>query len=287
MKFLFLPLLLATLAATAAAAPLKVLIIDGQNNHAWRETTPELKAILEADGLASVEVATSPAKGQDLSGFTPNFAAYQVVVSNYNGELWSEKMRAEFEKYVSNGGGFVSVHAANNAFPEWLAYNQMIGVGGWGGRTEKNGPYLRLRAGQWTADPTAGRGGSHGAQHEFVVIARAADHPIMAGLPAQWRHTKDELYDRLRGPAENVTVLASAFSDPATKGSGEEEPLLLAIEFGRGRVFHTALGHSVEAIKCVGFATTLRRGTEWAATGAVTQKPPADFPTEAALSTRP
>ena len=109
----------------------------------------------------------------------------------------------------------------------------------------------------------------------------------MAGLPAKWMHTKDELYDHLRGPAQNVTVLASAMSDTATGGTGEDEPLLFALDYGKGRVFHTALGHALDAIKDVGFATTLRRGVEWAATGQVTQKVPADFPTEAKTSARP
>src|SRR4051812_34077888 len=86
----------------ATAAPLKVLLIDGQNNHAWQQTSPELKTILEENGLARVDVATSPAKGASVEAFEPNFAAYQVVVSNYNGALWSEKARSEFEKYVSN-----------------------------------------------------------------------------------------------------------------------------------------------------------------------------------------
>ncbi len=286
-KSLLTSLLLTALSATVCAAPLKVLIVDGQNNHAWAQTTPELKKILEENGFATVDVATSPAKGQDLSAFKPDFAAYQVVVSNYNGELWPDATRDAFEKYVSAGGGFVSVHAANNSFPEWKAYNEMIGLGGWGGRSEKSGPYLRLRDGKWTADTTPGRGGSHGAQHEFVVEVQAPQHPIMAGLPPKWKHSKDELYDRLRGPAQNVTVLASSFSDPATKGSGENEPLLFAIDYGKGRVFHTALGHGLEAIKDVGFAVTLQRGTEWAATGKVTQKVPANFPTEAAAVPRP
>jgi type 1 glutamine amidotransferase len=280
---------LATLAfaASAHAAPLKVLLIDGQNNHDWKTTSPVLKQILEEDGLATVDVATSPAKGEDMNGFVPNFAAYQVVVSNYNGALWSPAAQEAFEKYVSGGGGFVPVHAANNSFPEWKAYNEMIGVGGWGGRNEKSGPWLRLRDGKWTPDTAPGSGGHHGQQHEFLMVTRAPEHPITAGLPAKWMHTKDELYDRLRGPAQNVTVLASAFSDPATGGSGEDEPLLFALSYGKGRVFHTALGHALDAIKDVGFATTLRRGVEWAATGKVTQKVPADFPTETKTSSRP
>ena len=287
MKSLLIPLVMAALGLHSGAAPLKVLLIDGQNNHAWQQTTPELKKILEENGLATVEIATSPAKGQDLSGFKPDFAAYQVVVSNYNGALWAPETQDAFEKYVNGGGGFVSVHAADNSFPEWKAYNEMIGIGGWGGRSEKSGPLLRLRDGKWTDDTTAGSGGHHGQQHEFLMVTRAPEHPIMAGLPAKWLHEKDELYDHLRGPAQNVTVLASAYSDPAKGGSGEDEPLLMAISYGKGRVFHTALGHGLEAIKCVGFATTLQRGMEWAATGKVTQPAPANFPTETAALARP
>jgi len=269
------------------AAPIKALILDGQNNHDWKRTTPELKKILEDSGLFAVEVATSPAQGGDMSSFKPHFAAYRVIVSNYNGEPWSKETQAAFEKYVREGGGFVSVHAADNAFPGWKEYNEMIGVGGWGDRNEESGPYLRLRDGKWIQDSSAGRGGSHGAQHEFVMETRAPNHPIMRGLPAKWLHGKDELYDRLRGPARNVTVLASALATKETRGSGEHEPLLMTIPYGRGRVFHTALGHGMEAIKCVGFAVTLQRGTEWAATGQVTQKVPADFPTETKVQSRP
>jgi type 1 glutamine amidotransferase len=284
---LLLPLFASLFALYASAAPISVLIVDGQNNHDWKTITPMLRAILEEGGLCQVAVATSPEKGADLSGFAPNLAPYQVVISNYNGALWGDAMREAFEKYVSGGGGFVSVHAANNAFPEWKAYNEMIGLGGWGGRSEKSGPYLRMVGGKWTADLTPGKGGSHGKQHEFLITTRDAAHPIMAGLPAKWMHAKDELYDRLRGPAQNVTVLASAFSDPATGGTGLDEPMLMTINYGKGRVFHTALGHGPEAVKCAGFAVTLQRGTEWAATGKVTQKVPADFPSAEKVSARP
>lgn len=283
----FASLIFLTSVASLTAAPLKVLLIDGQNNHAWKQTTPELKAILEEGQLCAVDVSTAPAKGGDWAAWRPKFGDYQVVVSNYNGELWPDEVRDAFEKYVSSGGGFVPVHAADNSFPEWKAYNEMIGIGGWGGRNEKSGPYLRLRDGKWTADTKPGNGGSHGKQHEFLMTTRAPEHPVMAGLPAKWMHRQDELYDRLRGPAQNVTVLASAMSAKETNGSGEDEPLLLAIPFGKGRVFHTALGHGMEALKCQGFAVTLRRGTEWAATGKVTQPVPADFPTETAVKPRP
>jgi type 1 glutamine amidotransferase len=225
-----------------------------------------------------------------MKSFRPKFSDYQVVISNYNGEPWSDETKGDFESYVKNGGGFVSVHAADNAFPEWPAYNEMIGLGGWGDRNEKSGPYLRLREGAWKPDTSPGRGGSHGKQHDFLMITRAPEHPIMKGLPAKWMHAKDELYDRLRGPAKEITILASAFSAKEQAGSGEDEPLLMVRDYGKGRVFHTALGHNngpdLTAQRCVGFITTFQRGTEWAASGKVTQKIPADFPDDKMVKLR-
>ena len=288
MKNLFLAALLIAIcgARVTQAAPMKALIIDGQNNHDWKATTPVLKKILEDTGLFAVDVATAPAKAQDMDSFKPRISDYQVVVSNYNGEPWPKETQEAFVNYVKSGGGFVSVHAANNSFPEWKEYNEIIGLGGWGGRTEKSGPYVRYVEGKVVRDTSPGTGGSHGAQHAFPVEVRDPSHPITSGLPGQWMHGKDELYDRLRGPAENLTILATAYADPATKGSGQHEPMLMVITYGKGRVFHTTLGHSVEAMKCVGFITTLQRGCEWAATGKSTRKIPSDFPTAERVSSR-
>jgi type 1 glutamine amidotransferase len=272
------------------AATLRALIVDGQNNHDFRATTPHLKKVLEETGLFTVDVATSPGKGGDMTAFKPSFSDYRVIISNYNGEPWSQSTQEALVAFVRAGGGFVSVHAADNSFPKWKEYNEMIGLGGWEGRNEQSGPYLRLRDGQWIHDTSPGKGGSHGQQHEFVIDTRAPRHPIMAGLPAHWLHAKDELYDRLRGPAQNVTVLASAMSTKESRGSGEHEPLLMVIPFGQGRVFHTALGHNngpdITAQRCVGFITTFQRGVEWAATGKVTRKVPPDFPTADKVSLR-
>lgn len=270
---------LAAVPALVAAEPekIKALIVDGQNNHKWKETTPVLKSILESSGRFTVDVATSPAK--DTTGFRPKFADYGVVVLNYNGAAWPKETNADFVKYVEAGGGVSVVHAANNAFGDWAEYNLIIGVGGWGGRTEKSGPLIRLKDGKVVFDDTPGRGGSHGKQHEFVVETVAPDHPITKDLPAKWLHTRDELYDRLRGPAKNVTLLAVAYSDKATGGTGEKEPMIFTVEYGKGRVFHTPMGHDVTSLNCVGFATVLERGTEWAATGKVTLPVRKDFPT--------
>ena len=277
-----------TATQSAVAAPkYEALIVDGQSNHKiWPQTTQMIKSYLEATGLFSVAVATTPPEGSDLSGYRPEFSKYDVVVSNYNGAPWGADAKADFEKYVRDGGAYVSVHSANNAFPEWPAYNEMIGVGGWGDRNEKWGPYIRLRDGKFVHDNTPGVGGSHGIRHEFALDIREPDHPITRGLPVKWMHSNDELYDRLRGPAKNVTVLATAFSTKETEGTDEHEPLLMAITYGKGRIFHTALGHAIVSQQCVGFITTLQRGAEWAVTGDVTQAVLKDFPTATQVSVR-
>ena len=276
--------------ARALAAPIHALIIDGQNNHDWKSTTPVLRKILEQTGLFQVDVITTPPAGGDFSGFHPDFSHYQVVISNYNdfpnGTVWPGDVQAAFESYVKNGGGFVSYHAADNAFPKWAAYNLMTGLGGWMGRDEKSGPFWYFRGGKLVSDPSPGSAGSHGARLPFQVTMRDLTHPVSKGLPPVWMHAGDELYSRMRGPGQNMTVLGTAYSDPANQGSGHDEPLLLALTYGKGRIFHTMLGHDVAAMECVGFITTFARGAEWAATGKVTQKVPDDFPGPDATSTR-
>ena len=234
--------------------------------------------MLQETGRFKVTVARTEPKGTDPN-FHPAFSDYNVVISNYNGDDWPEETKKSFEEFVSSGGGFVVVHAADNAFPNWPAYNRMIGLGGWGGRNEASGPWIYFdQAGKSVRDDSAGRGGSHGQQHEFTIEKRAAEHPIMTALPEKWLHAKDELYDSLRGPAENIEVLATAFSDPATGGTGRHEPVVMAIQFGEGRVFHTTLGHADYSMECADFVTLLQRGTEWAATGKVTLLAPQSHP---------
>ncbi len=260
------------------ADKISALIIDGQNNHDWKLTTPYLQAILECSGVFTVEVLTSPPSGEGLSGFKPDFENFGVVVMNYNGDPWPASTMAAFEKYVKNGGGLAIYHAADNSFPEWKEYNRMIGLGGWGERDEKDGPYLRWEDGKVVTDDSPGKAGSHGKRHEFIVDNRKPDHPILKGTNPRWKHTLDELYDSLRGPAENITLLATAYSDPETGGTGKHEPILFTVDYGKGRVFHTVLGHDDVSCSGVGFMTTFARGTEWAATGEATIPVPPDFP---------
>ena len=124
---------------------IKVLIIDGQNNHsAWPKTSLMMKGQLEETGLFEVTiertkftwkgaenssylVKAGAGRTEDLKEpksdpeFNPDFAAYDVVVSNFgwNAAPWPVETMKKFEHFVHSGGGFVSVHAADNSFPEW------------------------------------------------------------------------------------------------------------------------------------------------------------------------
>lgn len=314
---------------------LKALIIDGQNNHGiWPKTTVMIKDYLEETGIFEVDVARSaytwqgphndPDKGlgeerrksllkefpvegatnttmveepQPDPNYKPDFSGYDVVISNFGWKAaeWPEETKKALVDYVKNGGGLVIFHAASNSFGDWDEFNKMIGLGAWGDRNEKDGPFVYYNDdNQLVRDTTAGGAGSHGRQHEFLITIRDPSHPITKDMPKQWLHALDELYDRLRGPAEHINVLATAYSDEEKnaspfsplRGTARHEPIMFTVEYGQGRVFHTPMGHADYSLECVGLITTMKRGAEWAATGKVTQEIPEDFPTKDKVSLR-
>jgi type 1 glutamine amidotransferase len=271
--------------ASAAEDKIRVLIIDGQNNHNWRAMTPPMKADLERSGRFTVDVATTPPAKSPPSAwdaFRPDFSKYDVILSNYNGEAWPAEVCRALEDYVAKGGGLSIIHAANNAFPDWPAYNEMIGLG-WRKPTDGDRVTVDDKGAVMRTPKGEGRGSGHGPPHAYVVAIRDAEHPITRGMPAEWMHAKDELYHGQRGPAKDMHILATAYSDKAKGGTGTNEPMIWVIPYGKGRVFTTVMGHAMgddtTAIRCVGFRTTMLRGTEWAATGKVTIPIPEDFPT--------
>jgi len=304
---------------------IRVVIIDGQNNHDWRATTPIMKKSLEDCGRFTVDVATSPqsptlakpnkpknekdvkamekykdalakyeaelpkfkeklkAAQAEFAAWQIDFTKYDVVVSNYNGQSWTKQINDGLEQRLKNGEiGLVIVHAANNAFGGWKEYNLMIGMG-W--RDAKFGERLKLDDSGKVIRVPKGQdlGSGHRSGGNFAVVVRDTNHPITKGMPVEWMHAQDELYDNMRGPIENVHLLATAYS----KGTQAHEPMIWTVSYGKGRVFHTPMGHGAASMLCVGFQSTLQRGTEWSATGSVTLPIPANFPTATKTSSVP
>jgi len=271
---------------------IRTLLLTGQSSeyHDWAVSSATLARRLREAGLFDVAVVNASATGWD----TRSLATSDVVVIDYEGDRWPPETERALVDYVRNGGGLVIVHATDNAFPDWPEFQELCGVGGWGGRDQSSGPKVRWRDGRVVLDDSPGVA-MHPAIHDFVVTTRATDHPITRGLPATWLHAHDELYSQLRGPAKNLDVLATAWADPAAdaKATGEHEPVLMTVGCDKGRVFHTTLGHvgpadgsRTTAMDCAGFVTIFLRGTEWAAPGAVTLPVPTDFPTSERTSIR-
>ena len=277
--------------ALLALAP-RVLLITGQNNHDWERTSAHLEAILNEGSEFELTVLQTPSKGEPWQDWAPDFVSYDVVLLVYNGEFWPAPVRSAFEAYIAGGGTALVQHAANNPFPGWEAYEQMVGLlwrgpaAGYRVFMDADGSLVRLAPGE---DIGAG----HGRLHDWQITSREASHPILQGLPAQWMHPHDELYHGQRGPAEDMHILATAYSSPEHGGSGRHEPMLWWIPYGDGKVLTFLPGHlwagqnDDRALRCVGFRTLVRRGVEWLATGSVSLPVPDDFPTADSVRVRP
>ncbi len=251
-------LLLGVLAALLLAAggqggekkAVKVLIVTGDHGHDWRKTTPFLKELLEKAGHR-VDVTEAPSK--DLTA--TNLARYDVLLLNYRNtpkgakmnpdSVWSDENKKAFTEAVKGGKGLVVYHHASAAFV---------------GASEFDREFEKVIAGGWRKQ------GFHGKMHEFTVTMRSK-HPITKGIP-EFKHGRDELYQNsVITPGSEV--LATAYSDPKKdpKNTDKHEPMVWVATYGKGRVYHNALGHDVEAMQSEGFKALLIRGVEWAATG--------------------
>lgn len=224
---------------------IRTLLLTGQNNHDWRRSAPFCKRLLEDTGRFAVEISEDP-----NAALAAPLRDTDLIFLDYNGALWNETAQRNFADAVRGGTGVTVLHAANNAFTGWVEYEKIIGLA-------------------WR------KGTGHGDFHEFTVHVTDREHPITRGV--EDFRTSDELYHRLVSRHDTpYHVLATAYSSPESRGTGSDEPMMITLTYGSGRVFHQILGHvwpggNLLALENPGFQTTLVRGSEWAATGAVTE----------------
>lgn len=245
------------------AAKLQVLIVTGQNGHDWRATTPLLRRYLEDSGRFEARVT------EEFRGAGPEtLAPYDLVVLNYYDRnqpqlRWGERADMALLDFVRSGKGLVMYHFSTAAFNGWEEYEKLSG-------------------GNWRPN-----NGHHSARHDFKVDIKDTTHPVTRGMKASFAEPNDELYANLKWqPEGSYHVLATAWDDHAMyqgkarqpiPGPGLNQPMLWTLDYGKGRVFATALGHDPDAMRSAGFMATLVRGAEWAATGAVTIPLPAEL----------
>jgi len=216
-------------------ADARILLVTGVDHpgHPWRKTTPILRQAIERDERLAVDVVTDPAWLE-----TGDLAPYKAVVHHWMD--WQvpppgEAARKNLEKFVRGGGGLVLVHFACGAWQDWPGF-------------------LRIAGRVW--DPKL-RG--HDPRGPFTVDVVDADHPITRGLPKAFE-TVDELYTCLAGETP-VHLLAKATS----KVDHKDYPMAFVLTCGKGRVFHSVLGHDTKALAPEAVRALYRRGAAWAA----------------------
>ncbi len=275
--------------------PVKVLIIDGYSNHDWRQTSAMVKAILEESKLFSVSISTVPDNTTDSlnwAKWNPSFSSYDVIIQNTNNIQnrklkWPRVVEESLENFVRNGGGLYILHSANNAYPHWLAYDTMMGLGwrnkqtGFAIEIDSNNNIIKLLPGE-------GSNTTHGKRFTATVHILQKNHPICKGFPDSWQTPNMELYNYVRGPFINTTILSYA-TDSVNKLNF---PVEWVVNYGKGRVYNSSMGHLWNkdiypiSYRCIGFQTVLIRATQWLATGKVTYPMPKKFPTANAISVR-
>ena len=192
----------------------KVLILSGgqREHHGYREQALYLAGILENTRRFQVTIAEDAGVVE-----TPSLTKYDLVI------LTADRRDPEFKfspaqqrailDYVHSGHGFVSIHAADNAAPDWLPeWKEMLG-----------GVYSHVGL----PDGKAIKG-------HYTVKITDSTSPITSGL------TDFELNDELYS---NMQMLPEVKPLATIDHLGKTWPVAWTWTFGTGRVFHTSLGH--------------------------------------------
>jgi len=231
----------------APRGPIRTLLITGHNNHNWQYTSRVHADTLAATGRFIVDITDDPAT---FLADAKNLDPYDLLVLDYNDshepKRWGPKAETNFESRVRLGAGVVSLHAANNAFPEWTQYSRML-VMVW--RDGKSG---------------------HEPFGEFELQVPGTN-VITARMPKTVTVT-DELYYGLVSESRYATVAWA--TSPTTR---KAESLVVTNEYGPARIVNIALGHvwvgdaaSKASVTSPFYRILLARSCEWAATNGVT-----------------
>lgn len=226
---------------------ISVLLLSGSNNHNWQETTLLLKQILDKAKIFQVEITNNP----DTLKFI-DLKRVDIILNNWNSwpendVRWPRELEKALMKFIEEGGGFVTFHASSSVFYTWPEF--------------KN-----ISTGAWIMDSTW-----HGAISQTRVSFTNRQHPITYGMTGFY--ISDELWVNAERN-ETFFVLAEANNDDIREKGLTGQPVVQVKEYGKGRIFHTSLGHDGRAIRNSGFKALFLRGTEWAATGNVIQRIP-------------
>jgi type 1 glutamine amidotransferase len=249
MKYFAIPILFLLFLASQSfgkfgSKQINVLILSGRNNHEWQKTTPFLEKMFSQTGFFKTEITNQP----DTLKFS-DFEKFDVVLSNWNSwpenDLrWPEQTEKALLQFINNGGGFVTFHSSTSVFYKWPEFQE-------------------ISTAAWIMDTT-----NHGKLSETQVEISNTEHPVTQGLKGF------EIFDELwinASKNNKFEVLGTATNEELIKNGMKSQPAIMVVGYGKGRIFHTILGHDLKAMESAGFQDLMIRGTEWAATGKVSK----------------
>ncbi|MEV6636726.1 ThuA domain-containing protein [Actinoplanes sp. NPDC051470] len=165
---------------------------------------------------------------QNGTAFTgENLANYRAVVFlNTTGDVLTAPQEQAFQEYVTDGGGYVGVHAAAETEPSWTFYRNLVGTG------------------------VAGVASTGAGTVEVTDRVHPATRPLarQLSLAEEWYTYSTNV----RGASH---VLATAFN----------APVAWCKDYQGGRSFYTGLGHSSDTYANGAFRKHLLGGIQWAA----------------------
>lgn len=157
---------------------------------------------------------------EDAEYFTDeNLAEYDVVLFlSTTGNILNNEQQEVFESFITNGGGFVGVHAAADTEYEWPWYGELVGA------------YFQ----------------SHPHNQEATMTVLDKNHPSTSHLPDEWIRF-DEWYN-YKNINSDINVLINLEESSYEGGkNGENHPIAWYHEFDGGRAFYTGGGHTDES----------------------------------------
>ena len=232
-----LPLLGLTASARAQTTVEHRLLLFTRTAGFRHDSIPDGIAAIQTLGRAhgfEVEQTEDPQAFDDVS-----LARYRAVVFlSTTGDLLRPTQQAAFERYMAGGGGFVGIHAAADAEYDWAWYGELLGT------------YFD----------------SHPVIQTASVRVEDPSDPATRQLPDPWVRT-DEWYNFRSNPrAAGVHVLLTL--DEATYAGGTmalDHPIAWYHEYGGGRAWYTAGGHTSESFADPLFVAHLWGGIQYAA----------------------
>lgn len=218
----------------AAEKPIRVLIVDDQSpGYYHMGTATTLRNFLRQDKRFEVVLA----EDAEILG-TDVLFDYDVILlhfKNYRIPKRDAAMKANLDKFVTEGGGLFVFHFACGAFEDWANFDKLAG---------------RV----WDPDKPP-----HDPYGRFAVQIIDKAHPITKDLGNF--DIQDELYTCLKESEVPIHVLAESVS----KVDGKKYPMAFVLEKGKGRTFHTTLGHDDQSLSSAEFQTMCKRALVWCA----------------------